>query len=73
LAAYDPLLVKRKKRQPIGHRVEYYLCLDCWERVDDLARPYLERGGEEIREGDDAGVPYECHKCGAALRPRVHA
>ena len=64
----DPLLRKRKDRAVIGHSVTYELCLDCWEKIDEIARPYVERASEEIREGDEYGVPYTCHKCGGEIK-----
>lgn len=58
----DPLRAKRKNRKPIGYRHERFYCLDC---MPDEGLPYV----EELVEGDDAGVPYECWKCNKPLAP----
>jgi hypothetical protein len=64
----DALSIKRKKRALLGHRVEYYICNDCWKKIDEIALPYIERGSEELKEGDDYGIPFECHRCGEELK-----
>lgn len=56
-----PLGQKRKNRKLIGYEVLLHVCLAC---ANDATR---ERG-DELREGDDAGVPYQCYRCGKALQ-----
>lgn len=58
----NPLLTKRKNRKVIGWRHERHYCLNC---MPEEGEAY----SEELREGDDAGVPFECWKCQAELKP----
>jgi hypothetical protein len=60
----DALARKRLACAVIGYSKTVYLCLACAPPEEALYQ------FEELREGDDAGVPFECERCGVKLAPR---
>lgn len=63
-------MLKRRKRAVIGALVTTTWCLECIDTLDEVQRPYFDGASEELREGDDAGNPYNCSRCGKELRAR---